>query len=905
MSRLPANVSRFTFEIIASDLTFNVLAFNGREGLSELFEYRIEVLSPRGDLDLRELLGNTALLTLVHPQFPRIVHGMIASAAQTALVGQQFIYEFTLAPQLFSLTKRSGFRFFQELTVPQIVTQVLQGAGFAGDDYRWDIHGPVTARSYCVQYGESEFAFIARLLAEEGIHFHFAHSLNGHCLILADHNGVFAEIPGDPVLRYCQEDRAARDHAIIRQLHHQRRVTVNQVNIADYSAVKPKLALRTANPFRQAAEEGYGELEAYHYRPAHGQSEAEQEPMRQRLQQSHLCQADTISLASGDIRLHAGARFSVKEHPQQTLNRPYVLLSCQIEGKQPQSAEVLSHSGTSEFSCHGTALPETAVYRPPLGAAPAKVRGVQTAFVTGPVNNELYTDRHGRIKVQFHWDREGQGDEKTSCWVRVSQAIAGKEWGAFALPRVGQEVIVTFEEGDPARPLVTGCLYNSVNLPPYPLPAQKSRSGIKTRSAERGDGFNELRVEDRKGQEQLFLRAERNLDMRVGHRWQQWVKGNVHHQVQGNSYTSVAADEHLAVQGDLVQQTGQNLSFACGEDMHLKVSGAQVTQVANQLHIKGGNRLVIQAGQSLSVKVGGSFVTLDPSGVAIVGPLVRINEGGVGGGSARSASPQAPRKPAPPDDHNSGKGAGPADAEPPHDWKGLTFQRGGASHFTLEAAARYQAPFVSLSADSSDHQIPASLTQARKNLLSETFADWAAWQDDTLLTFDEVGEDPDTPELIRFAVAALKTPAKLGTGLVSGAASLGQLLTDSNAREQLVNGIVALYENPEKIADAAEQFVNQPGHEIVSDLFAFGGEMMVGGGRWVKQVSCKKQCPIRWIARWQKKPMVLMTAFTRRRRVTRCMKRACGVRVLVRSCMIPSAIRIMQWQKWMRRQSLR
>ncbi len=840
MSRLPANVSRFTFEIIGQSEPFKLLAFRGREGLSSLFEYQVEVLCSNAELPLRGLLGSPAVVTLVHADHPRVIHGMMVTAKQKARVGQEFVYEFTLAPQLYSLVHRSGHRIFQQESVQDIVTRLLKDAGFEGNQYRWDLKAPGAAREYCVQYGETEFDFIARLLAEEGIHFHFVHSLDKHCLVFSDHVGLFRPIPGNPQIGYCQEERGARDESMIRQLNHRRRVTVNDVNVGDYSFEKPNLSLRTTTD--GGGSRDFGDLESYQYRLARCRNEGEANRLKTRLQESHSSLAETIGFHSDDTRLAVGSLFEVREHPRTGVNQSWLLVDYRVEGHLPQSAEALANPQVSEFSCQGTAIPKGVLFRPPLPEVFPRVRGVQTAVVTGPSSNEIYTDKHGRIKVQFHWDRHGQADEKTSCWLRVSQGLAGKSWGALALPRVGQEVIVSFEEGDPSRPLVTGSVYNSINKPPYALPRHKSRSGIKTQSSERGSGFNELRIEDRKDKEKLFLRAEKNLDIRVKNRWQQWVKGDHHQQVKKNNHTSVSKDCHQTVQGNLNQKTGQNLSFSSGKDMQMKISGAEVIQVGNMLHIKGGMRTVLQAGMSLSVKVGGSFITLDPSGVSITGPVVRINEGG-GGGSAGGASPQAPEMPVLPDDDNAGKQESLPDPTDPHDWDGLTFQRGAAKKYTLESAARSQAAFVAQRADTGEQTPPPELTQARKNVLAETFAEWAQWQDDTMESFDQVGEDPATPELIRFAAAALKTPAKLGTGIVSGAAGLGQLLTDPKAREALVDGVVDLYENPGKIADAAEDFASQPGHEIAFDLFAFGGEMVLGGGAVGKAGKMQKAMP--------------------------------------------------------------
>ncbi|MDX1693975.1 MAG: type VI secretion system tip protein TssI/VgrG [Ketobacteraceae bacterium] len=699
MSRIPANTSRFTFELTGQPETFKVLSFRGEEGLSRLFEYRVDVLCDHEALPLEELPGKIAALTLIHPDHPRVIHGMVVEAANKGTEGTETRYQLTLMPCLYSLTLRRGHRIFQDQQVPAVVNTLLKEAGFEAVQYQWDLKSTCPVREYIVQYGETEYEFITRLLAEEGIHFHFRHDHQRHVLCFSDHNGVFADIDGQSALRYCQEDNTARDESIIYRLTQRQTVGVNSVSAGDYNFLKPNLNLKVRGS--ASGSQGFGELEDYRYRAVESQSESRLSGLQQRLKESVAWPAHQIELESDETRLQVGRNFSVREHPKDSLNQTFLVVSYAIEGRLPQSREALANADASLYRCRARAIPGAVAWRPALPASTARVKGVQTARVTGPENNEIYTDQYGRIKVQFHWDREGRLNETTSCWVRVSQGLAGKNWGAMALPRVGQEVIVTFEEGDPARPLVTGSVYNSVNKPPYALPKHKSRSGIKTRSTPRGTGFNEVRIEDRKGKEKLFLRAEKNLDLRVKNLWRHWVKGDHHQTVANNLHQTTDKDVNQTVAGDLKQSVGETLSFACGKDMHLKVSGAEVVQVGEELHIKGGMRTVIEAGVSLSVKVGGSFITLDPSGVAVSGPVVRINEGG-GGSSARGASPAAPKGPVQPDDHNAGQQEAPPDPAPGADRKGLQFQRGSARVHTLASAARHQVPFVEATAQPAD-----------------------------------------------------------------------------------------------------------------------------------------------------------------------------------------------------------
>ncbi|MGH9903076.1 MAG: type VI secretion system Vgr family protein, partial [Pyrinomonadaceae bacterium] len=323
--------------------------------------------------------------------------------------------------------------------------------------------------------------------------------------------------------------------------------------------------------------------------------------------------------------------------------------------------------------------------------------GTQTAVVVGPPGEEIFTDKYGRVKVQFHWDREGKYDEKSSCWVRVSQNWAGKRWGAMFIPRIGQEVIVDFIEGDPDRPIITGRVYNGASMPPYALPDEMTKSAIKTNSSKGGAGFNELRFEDKKGKEQIFIHAERNKDIRVKNDLLEWVGNDSHRIIKKKHYEKVEekkhlivvqdqiekveGDEHLIVVGDrlekidgkrhlkvggnkhekvggnknvdvasnLNEKVGQKVSMDAGMDIHQKAGMNYAVDAGMAVHIKAGMTCVIEAGLQLTIKAGASFIDIGPAGISIVGtPLVNINSGGAAG-SRGGCSPTAPEPPEDPE----------------------------------------------------------------------------------------------------------------------------------------------------------------------------------------------------------------------------------------------------------------
>ncbi len=274
-----------------------------------------------------------------------------------------------------------------------------------------------------------------------------------------------------------------------------------------------------------------------------------------------------------------------------------------------------------------------------------RVLGSQTAVVTGPAGEEIHCDEYGRIKVQFFWDREGLSDEKTSCWLRVRSNWAGDGYGGIAIPRIGMEVLVTFLEGDPDQPLVSGCLYHAEHQVPYDLPAHKTRSAFKTLSSPGGGGYNELRIEDRKGAEQIYIHAQRDWDENIEHDQKIRVGNERHDTVEAASFTELKAEEHLTVTGDRKAEVKPDEHLTIGQAQHIKLGTAQLTKAGREIHLKAGQKMVIEAGIELTLKAGGSFIKLDPGGITVSGPLVKINAGGAPGvgSGARIKSPLLPR----------------------------------------------------------------------------------------------------------------------------------------------------------------------------------------------------------------------------------------------------------------------
>ena len=631
-----ANISRFLFSCPSLQEALRVVGFAAEQGLSSLYWCELELACDRSALDLNTLVGKSGVLTLFDAVHPGFIHGEITAASQGA-VGRRFTtYHVTLRPKIWQLELRRGSRIFQQLSVPDIIQQVLKDAGISGDDLQLKLSGHYPVLDYCTQYRETDFAFLDRLMAEAGLFYYFEHSVQRHVLVIADDKQVFTPINGNHELPYRQSTAMVSAEESVMEFQVQHNLCAGAVALRDYLFEKPGLLLEAEN-----RNPMFSALEHYDY-PGFFADGSAGKRRAEMLLQSRRVNQQVVSGRSDSTRLTVGRRFTLAFHPRPDFNADYTITRVRLQGRQPQSLEEGATAEGSSFALDFHAMPAASDYRPLATNPRPRIEGVQTAFVTGPKGEEIYTDQFGRIKVQFHWDREGKHDEHSSCWLRLQQSWAGNHWGSLVLPCIGQEVLVTFLDGDPDRPLVTGALYNATTAPPYDLPANKTRTGFKSQSSPGGGGFNELRIEDKKGSEQLFLHGERDANLVVKNDWHEMVDHDTHRIVQQNAYESVQKDQHLEVGANLNIKVGKTRSETIGQDLQVKVGGNQLHQVSNALNLKGGSGVVLEAGLSITLRGGGGKIVLDPSGVAIVGSMVRINSGG-GAGSAQVSAPVAPR----------------------------------------------------------------------------------------------------------------------------------------------------------------------------------------------------------------------------------------------------------------------
>ena len=649
-------------------------SMSGTESLGRLFEYDLDLIheSRSGDsatqpIEVKRLLGENVTVRLeTGRDTPRYFNGFITRIAQIGKDGRTTHYRATLAPWLWFLTRTTDCKIFQDMTVPQIVKSVFKAHGF--DDLDDALFGQYHPRDYCVQYRETDFNFVSRLMEYEGIYYYFEHVRGKHTLVLADGAVAHEPNPGYEQVRFLQP---ANQSAPLGQCVHdwdvQHEVQPCVCSLNDYDFKKPRVSLSG----RSQLEHGDAgpNLEVYDYPGKFREHDHGIEYARVRVEEFHS-DAEVFRGESTCHGLSCGGTFELTHHPCEAYLRTYLVTSITHHLETPE----FNSAGESDgpvYRCSLTAIDSKRPFRPARVTPTPVIQGPQTAIVVGKAGAEIWTDQFGRVKVQFHWDRYGKYDETSSCWVRVAHSWAGKGWGSIFIPRIGQEVIVEFLEGDPDRPIITGRVYNGCSMPPYKLPANASISTIKSNSTKGGQGFNEIRFQDEKGEEQVFIHAEKNLDTRVKNNTYEWigterhkivgtdqleqVKHDRHETVGNDHFEKITKDRHLSVGGMQAISVGGTHSLTVSGDVVEVIQGSHCHQADGSLTVKAAG-VVIQSLGSLTLAAGGSSVVIDAAGVTLNGPVITLDGGFVkiasgsgssagGGVSASAIAPGTPTLP--------------------------------------------------------------------------------------------------------------------------------------------------------------------------------------------------------------------------------------------------------------------
>ena len=587
---------------VKTALADDVLLFAGMratEALGQLFEFTVTMRSLDPDLRIADVLGTslTVKITTSEDGDARYLNGIVTRFRSLGLQDGLPSYEAIVHPALWLLSRASNCRIFQDQTVLAIVKQVCASYGGALVLSDTLVEGDYQPLTYCVQYRETDLDFVRRLLEGAGIYFYFTHDASSHTMVLADSYGAHTQISGYGALKYAERPiSGAHAEETVHRWETGGVVTASKYVLDDFDF--EKAAACTSGGLRSmasiAAAFGQPSYELYDYPGNFSKTGTGNALARARIEAAHG-EGEQVSAVADARGLYPGGLFTLAEHPRAGENREYLVTSAlhEVSGNDYQSGG----QGFS-FACRFTAIGKEHPFRPQPATPRPVVRGPQTAMVVGKAGEEIWTDKYGRIKVKFHWDRLGKSDENSSCWVRVAQGWAGKGWGAMSLPRIGMEVVVSFLEGDPDRPLVTGCVYNSDAMPPYPLPAEQTVSTVKSRSSKNGEGYNELRFEDMKGEEEVFMHAERDF-LRV---------------VKNNDALKVGFE--TAAKGDQTIDIKNDQALAIGNDQTVKIDGKQAVKVATTI--------VIEAGTSIELKVGASSIKIESGKITIKAPEIEV-----------------------------------------------------------------------------------------------------------------------------------------------------------------------------------------------------------------------------------------------------------------------------------------
>jgi type VI secretion system secreted protein VgrG len=599
-------------------------SFSVHEKLSCLFEFDLDLLSENYEINFDDIIGQNVTIRMELPEGgTRYWNGYINHFVQGVSTSVQFAqYRATMVPWLWFLTRTSDCRIFQEKTVPDIIKQILNEFGFSDIEDR--LSGGYRTWTYCVQYRETYFNFVSRLMEQEGIYYFFLHERGKCTIVLCDSRSKH-----DPYRDYDQIDfiSDSRGSAVLERISEwtvEKRIRPGKFAHVDYNFKKPSTSLMSIEEDQKS--HARADYEIYDY-PGEYLEKADGDKYAKVRMEELAYSHESCSGQTDSRGICTGYLFSLARHTRRDLNREYLVTSIDYH----VAAESYETSGGSDERCvcFFTVIPGSVQFRPERITPKPIIQGSQTAVVVGPSGEEIYTDEHGRVKVQFHWDRQGKRDQDSSCWIRVSQLWAGANWGAMFIPRIGQEVVVDFLEGDPDRPIITGRIYHGENKPPYSLPDEKTKSTIKSDSSLGGGGFNELRFEDKKGDEEVYLHAQKNMTVRV----------------ENNRSTSIGASDSLSIGGNRSMSVGEDETNTVTKNWSRTVKQGNATHTIelgdHTLRVNTGkNSITVPAGEhsvnALSIKMvsnttveircGAGSIKMNAAGnIDITGTTIKIN----------------------------------------------------------------------------------------------------------------------------------------------------------------------------------------------------------------------------------------------------------------------------------------
>jgi type VI secretion system secreted protein VgrG len=630
-----------------------LVGLRGWEAISQLFHFELKTVWVDNSklLPFDQLLGKKVTMEISSPDNKRYFNGIVSTVTQHERDEDFTYYSLEVVPELWLLGRKLCSRTFQHITVPDILKKL-----FSGLDVDYQINGTFEQREYCVQYRETDLAFASRLMEEEGIYYFFKHTSSGHQMVLANTPQSHPALPYLPTAVWESSAHASKEEDRVFDWSKGQEIRSGKFTAWDHKFEMPTKHLEADKVIMDTVVVGTvnhklkvannDSLELYDY-PGGYASRFDGINKSGGDQAGNLQHIFTDNKRTVEIRMQAealpslriqgrgthagftaGHTFDLTHHYSD--NGKYVVTSVRHDAEQPVTAADAEEEFkyTNGFTC----IPSTLPFRPARVTPVPSVRGVQTATVVGPSGEEIFPDKYGRVKVQFHWDREGQDDVNSSCWVRVATFWAGTQWGAVHIPRIGQEVIVDFLEGDVNQPIIVGSVYNADMMPPWTLPDNKTISGVKSRSSPQGgaDNFNMLSFEDKKGSELVSVQAEKDLTT--------LVKNDESREVRNDRTTLIKHDETQTVTNNetiTVEQGNQTIEVKQGNQSTTLGQGNQSTEIkmGNQsLAIKMGNqtnkldlgKIETEAMQSIELKVGQSSIKIDQMGVTIKGMMIKV-----------------------------------------------------------------------------------------------------------------------------------------------------------------------------------------------------------------------------------------------------------------------------------------
>lgn len=689
-----------------SSLGANVLLaerVSGVEGISELFTYSVDLLATTDTtIDEKSIVGQKVTVSIQADDSgtQRYINGYVASFEMLGGDDEFNNYRATLVPNIWALTLNMNTRVFQNKNVTDVIKAVLSSYGISPSI---DTSATYTAMEYCTQYRETDFDFISRLMEQHGILYYFKHTQNDHTFTLQDTSSKLSACAVQSTFRYAPEagDVEGYYDFVVQSLASRSTMVTGKHTTWDYSFIRYKqtpdwsTSAATKGPLGTNNNENFdyansaaaylkkedsdtkiGDLATFFLNARRDSSDAE---------------TSVVEGGANAIPMQPGYSFTLTEYPQSSLNEKYLLTRVELAAQQIPSYRTKEAHSSAPFACTFRAIPFSIPYRAPLKTKKPVVHGMQTGMVVVPSGEDSYMDKYGRVNVQFLWDRLRKANTPDNTLLRVAQQWAGSGWGTYFWPRVNDEVLIDFIEGDPDQPIVVGSVYNGVNMPKYDPAKQYTLSGILTRSSKNGAAANanELRFEDLTGKEQIYMNAERDYDLHVEHDWHTLVGNEQHTKITSNQFEEVDGDSHLLVKGkqlhevdgeadlnvkgnqivqvggdrqhevkgslkekidsnsnitvgaNLNEKIGANYSLQVGENQFNKAGMLYVVDSGQEVHIKGGMNVVIEAGMNVCLSGPGGFVSVGPTGVIIQGTLVMINSGG----AATPGSPGSPQSP--------------------------------------------------------------------------------------------------------------------------------------------------------------------------------------------------------------------------------------------------------------------